>query len=116
MQISDNEADVDKLIEKTETEGDDREQAEAANNAFSFAKVWSATKDSLDDLVEEETGAEGSQMDSWAQTLATIATQIPKADSQEKVGRGARRKAAQVKVSRLMVMEQLQQQRLRVIE
>ncbi|KAL5519231.1 hypothetical protein ACEPAH_914 [Sanghuangporus vaninii] len=89
--ITYSENDIEALIEKIETE-ETKESAESSNNAFSFAKVWSAQKDDLDELpdaVEDE--ARG---DSWAQTLQKIALERQEGENREQTGRGARRKAA----------------------
>ncbi|KAL5533979.1 hypothetical protein ACEPAG_439 [Sanghuangporus baumii] len=85
------ENDVETLIKKIETE-ETKESAESSNNAFSFAKVWSAQKDDLDEFPDEvEDEAQG---DSWAQTLQKIALERQGAEDREQTGRGARRKAA----------------------
>lgn len=77
-------------------EGDEPDSKEASNNAFAFAKVWSAHKDALDEMADEVDDV--AQADLWAQTLAKIADEQQRVVAQEKVGRGVRRKAA-VKVS-----------------
>lgn len=92
----DNDQDVEKLIEKTEREGDDTETTEASSNAFAFAKVWSSHKDALDEIPDEVN--DDVQDDSWAQTLAKIQEEQKREQAQEKSGRGVRRKAAQLKV------------------
>ncbi|KAI5124175.1 hypothetical protein M0805_000981 [Coniferiporia weirii] len=89
------ENDVDKLIEKIEGGGDGTEPSEPTNNAFAFAKVWSAHRDDLDELSEEPEGAD--QADSWAQTLQKISAEQVRTKGQEMVGRGVRRKAALLK-------------------
>lgn len=92
----DTEQDVQRLIEKTELEGDKVEASDAPNNAFAFAKVWSSHRDALDDMPDEVSDAV--QDDSWAQTLAKIQEEQQHEQAQEKSGRGVRRKAAQLKV------------------
>lgn len=87
----DSEHDVETLIEKIETEDDTEGSAETANNAFAFAKVWSAHKDDLEEIPEEVVDTE--QGDSWAQTLQKIAAEQSRVEASQEVGRGARRKA-----------------------
>lgn len=81
------------MIERTEKEGDQVESEINANQAFSFAKIWSADKDELEDVQDD---ANGAQLDSWAQTLERIATERTKTQAAEMTGRGVRRKAAAV--------------------
>ena len=87
--------DVQSLIEKVETEGDQESTAQT-NNALAFAKVWSAQKGELDDLPDD--AVEKEQDDSWAQTLQKITEEKSRVQAEEKSGRGVRRKAAQAKV------------------
>ena len=54
------------MIEKTEKEGDESDAPKESGLAFSFAKVWSADKDQLEDVADED------QVDSWAHTLQKI--------------------------------------------
>ena len=96
MTYVDTEQDVQKLIEKTEVEGDQDESVEASNNAFAFAKVWSSHRDTLDEMSDGM--SEANQDDTWAQTLAKIQEEQMRERIQEKSGRGVRRKAAQLKV------------------
>ncbi|KZT75062.1 hypothetical protein DAEQUDRAFT_659936 [Daedalea quercina L-15889] len=91
-QIHYSEHDIDKLIERTEKEGDQVESEASANATFSFAKIWSADKDELEEVQDEA----GDQLDSWAQTLERIATERAKTQAAEMTGRGVRRKAAAV--------------------
>lgn len=91
----DTENDVEKLIEKVETESEEQENTEATNSIISFAKVWSSHKDTLDEIPEE---TEHFDQDSWAQTLRNIASEQKRAVVQEKVGRGAKRKATHANV------------------
>jgi len=87
---SDSEHDVLQLIEKTETEGDATDAPKEGGAAFSFAKIWSADKDQLDEVPDDD------QVDSWAQTLEKINEELQKEKNEEMLssGRGARRKAA----------------------
>ncbi|KAI0347824.1 hypothetical protein BDW22DRAFT_1349889 [Trametopsis cervina] len=88
------EQDIDKLIEKTETEGDQPDASGGENAAFSFAKIWSADKDTLEEL--DETQVE-EQDNAWAQTLKRLAEERAKVEGAEAAtGRGTRRKAAPV--------------------
>ncbi|KAF7799325.1 hypothetical protein EIP86_010557 [Pleurotus ostreatoroseus] len=87
------EHDIDNLIEKTEKEGDQQEPQPGENAAFSFAKVWAADKDSLEEVNDGDTKA---QEDAWAQTLARIAEEKATERAKEVTGRGVRRKAAAV--------------------
>ena len=100
----DTEADLEKLIIKTETDGGDR-PAENTRNLFSFARVWSANKDDLEDLNEDE-GDPSAEADSWAQTLAKIASQKEAATQVvEASGRGVRRKATMARKAREIAVE-----------
>jgi len=89
---TDSDNDIDKLLEKTEKEAVKEAPKAAGGLSFSFAKIWAAEKDSLEEVVEED------QTDSWAQTLQKLNTERQK--EQEKYivesGRGARRKAADI--------------------
>ena len=60
---------------------------------FSFAKIWAADKDTLEEVVEDV-----DQKDSWAQTLQKLNLEREKQQEREfaQSGRGARRKAADV--------------------
>jgi hypothetical protein len=91
---SDSEQDLDKLIEKTETgEGQPEEAGEDTNHAFSFAKVWAAENDGLEEManpVHEHTET----VDSWTHTLQLIAKEQAQIKATERTGRGVRRKAA----------------------
>ncbi|KAF5323433.1 hypothetical protein D9611_005738 [Ephemerocybe angulata] len=92
------ESDIDQLIEKTEKEGDGSDVPKEGA-AFSFAKVWSADKDQLEEVADED------QVDSWAQTLVKINEEREK-ERQEEIavsGRGARRKAADVAKSKMVI-------------
>ncbi|THV06013.1 hypothetical protein K435DRAFT_744240 [Dendrothele bispora CBS 962.96] len=88
--------DIDSLIQRTETEGDADDSArKESSGTFSFAKIWTADKDELEEI-EDEDQAQG---DSWAQTLQKINTEREKLKIQEEAlsGRGVRRKAAMQK-------------------
>ncbi|KAF7306761.1 SNF2 family DNA-dependent ATPase [Mycena indigotica] len=81
--------DIDKLIEKTEHEAEpEKSTGEEGAFSFSFAKVWAADKDTLEEVVEEDMTA-----DSWAQTLEKINTNREKNQAQEmdRYGRGKQR-------------------------
>ncbi|KAG7450689.1 uncharacterized protein BT62DRAFT_985010 [Guyanagaster necrorhizus] len=82
--------DVDNLIEKTEKEGDQDESAKDGAAAFSFAKIWTADRETLEEVRDEDQG------DSWTTTLQLITAEHEKMQQQEVVatGRGVRRKAA----------------------
>ncbi|KAK0478320.1 SNF2 family DNA-dependent ATPase [Armillaria novae-zelandiae] len=82
--------DVDNLIEKTEKEGDQDESAKEGGAAFSFAKVWTADRDTLEEVRDEDQG------DSWTTTLQLITAEHEKTQQREvaATGRGVRRKAA----------------------
>jgi len=91
---SDSEQDLDKLIEKTETKDEQpKEAGEDTGHAFSFARVWTAENDGLeevDDRAHEPSGT----VDSWAHTLELIAKEKAQMKATERTGRGVRRKAA----------------------
>ncbi|KAI6047780.1 P-loop containing nucleoside triphosphate hydrolase protein [Pisolithus marmoratus] len=83
--------DLDKLIEKTEVEGEKEEVAKDGGLKFNFAKVWAANKDAFEDIGEETLEPHD---DSWAQTLERMAAVKNASQVQEATGRGVRRKAA----------------------
>jgi chromodomain-helicase-DNA-binding protein 4 len=90
----DTDNDIDKLIERTEREGEQQEPNKEGMLSFSFAKIWEADKDSLTEVEDQDQG------DSWAQTLEKIKAEREKLQSQEIAlsGRGVRRRAAIAKV------------------
>ncbi|KAI6136491.1 SNF2 family N-terminal domain-containing protein [Pisolithus sp. B1] len=83
--------DLDKLIEKTEVEGEQEEVAKDSGLKFNFAKVWAANKNTFEDIGDETLEPHD---DSWAQTLRRIAAANNASQIQEATGRGVRRKAA----------------------
>lgn len=91
----DTDTDIDKLIDKTEQEAEPEKTNDEGALSFSFAKIWAAEKDTLEDVVEEE-----DQGDSWAQTLQKINEDRERVRAHEIAlsGRGARRRAAAPKV------------------
>jgi chromodomain-helicase-DNA-binding protein 4 len=90
---SDSDQDLDKLIEKTETEDEQpKEAGEDAGHAFSFAKVWTAENDGLEEVDDQAHKPE--PVDSWAHTLERIAKERAQMKTAERTGRGVRRKAA----------------------
>ncbi|KAE9408278.1 hypothetical protein BT96DRAFT_914203 [Gymnopus androsaceus JB14] len=82
------ELDIDNLIAKTEKEGDE-ETAPKEGAAFSFAKIWTADKDELEEVADDDQF----EVDSWAQTLQKINEERAKkqAQEEEESGRGSRR-------------------------
>ena len=60
--------------------------------SFSFAKIWAADKDSLEEVQEDD------QTDSWAQALQKITIEREKERVKEVTlsGRGVRRRAADI--------------------
>lgn len=83
--------DVDALIEKTETEGDESEESTAGAN-FSFAKIWTSEKESLEELQEDANLDQ--QSDAWQLALQRLAQERETERAMELTGRGVRRKAA----------------------
>ncbi|KAL0951419.1 hypothetical protein HGRIS_008111 [Hohenbuehelia grisea] len=84
--------DLDKLIVKTETDVPEPATANQEGGfTFSFAKIWAADKDALEEVEEAN-----EQDDAWAQTLQKIAEEREKAQVVEAAqsGRGTRRRAA----------------------
>lgn len=91
---SDSDQDLDKLIEKTEAENEQPQEAgEDAGHAFSFAKVWTAENDGLEE-VDNQAHAPSEPVDSWTHTLELIAKEQAQMKATERTGRGVRRKAA----------------------
>ncbi|KAJ3555472.1 hypothetical protein NP233_g12200 [Leucocoprinus birnbaumii] len=84
--------DILKLIEKTEVEGEEEDRPKEGQ-AFSFAKVWAADRDSLEEIEDND------QADSWATALKQIelerAKDVAKAEADS--GRGRRKAAAVAK-------------------
>lgn len=92
--ITYSEQDIDRLIEKTETEDEPpKEAGEDTGHAFSFAKVWTAENDGLEEVDDRAHGSSGT-VDSWALTLELIAKEQAQMKATERTGRGVRRKAA----------------------
>ncbi|KZT02402.1 uncharacterized protein LAESUDRAFT_661821 [Laetiporus sulphureus 93-53] len=103
-QIHYSEHDIENLVEKTEKKGDESEAQTSTAGAFSFAKVWSAEKDSFSEIGDEpQDGVD--QVDSWAQTLERIAAERVKVQVQEVTGRGVRRRAAAVFPAQNVVLD-----------
>lgn len=92
----DSDQDIDDLIERTEKEGDQNEPEDQSKALFSFAKIWSTEKNSLEELPDND-GAEGSA-DSWADVLSKIEQEKSLNEKPEAFGRGVRRKAALLNV------------------
>jgi chromodomain-helicase-DNA-binding protein 4 len=91
---SDSEQDLDKLIEKTETEEAPREETrEDTGQAFTFAKVWTAENEVLEELEDQEL-ERTETTDTWAHALQLIAKEQAQVKAEERTGRGVRRKAA----------------------
>ncbi|KAL4268111.1 AB hydrolase superfamily protein [Pleurotus pulmonarius] len=85
-------ADIDKLIERTEKETQVVEKKPEGGLSFEFAKIWSADKDSLEEVQE----ADGND-NSWSLTLQKIAAEQASTRVTVKAsGRGVRRKATNV--------------------
>jgi chromodomain-helicase-DNA-binding protein 4 len=85
----DTDHDIEKLIEKTEKEGD--QQEETKDQGFSFAKIWAADKDDLEEVTDNPADDQG---DSWAQALQRIAAVQQQRQVEELTGRGVRRRVA----------------------
>ena len=82
------------MIEKTETdETPPEETGEDPGQALSFAKVWTADNDVLEEL-ENPTREHTAPTDSWAHALELIAKEQTQTKAAERTGRGVRRKAA----------------------
>jgi len=82
------------LIEKTETEEAPREETgEETGQAFTFAKVWAAENDVLEEL-EDQALEYTETTDTWARALELIAKEQAQSKATERTGRGVRRKAA----------------------
>lgn len=88
----DTDQEIDKLIDKVETEDGDDHTGQSNSNVLSFAKVWSAQNDELDELAEAE---DRNQVDSWALALQKISEKEETGKAKEVSGRGVRRKATQ---------------------
>ncbi|KAG1846831.1 SNF2 family N-terminal domain-containing protein [Suillus subluteus] len=86
--------DVEKLIEKTEVEGDQQAATKETGLSFAFAKVWAADKDTMEEIQEDVPDTE--QGDSWALALERIAAAKGAEQVTEATGRGVRRKAAAI--------------------
>lgn len=65
----DTDQDIEKLVERTEKEGDNKDEEKKEGLGFAFAQIWSAEKDTLEE-VQDENSAPNEQDDSWTQTLA----------------------------------------------
>jgi hypothetical protein len=104
--LADTDNDVEKLIEKTEVEGDHEEKQKEGGAAFSFAKIWAADKDSLEELDDEAVNDQEAG-DSWAQTLERIKLEQLKEKEHIVTGRGARRRAAALFPQVMFVLDAL---------
>jgi chromodomain-helicase-DNA-binding protein 4 len=82
---------VGNLIEKTQREAV-QDKAGGSGLSFSFAKVWAARKDELEEVVEED------QTDSWAHALQRLNEQKQMDHNRQlaESGRGVRRRAADI--------------------
>lgn len=83
------------MIEKTETEEEAprEETGEETGQAFTFAKVWTADNDVLEEL--EDRALEYTETtDAWARALELITKEQAQSKVAERTGRGVRRKAA----------------------
>src|SRR5216683_1946181 len=91
---SDSDHDLDKLIEKTETEEAPREETgDDTGQAFTFAKVWTAENEELEEL--EDQALDNTEItDTWAQALELFAKEQAEVKATERTGRGVRRRAA----------------------
>ncbi|KAI0271427.1 hypothetical protein BC834DRAFT_441990 [Gloeopeniophorella convolvens] len=94
-EITYSDQDLDQLIEKVETEEQKPEETTSEDNghAFSFAKVWTAENNGLEDVDGQDLNTAGA-VDSWAHTLEVIAKEQNQIRAAERTGRGVRRKAA----------------------
>jgi hypothetical protein len=82
------------LIEKTETEESPREETGEENGqVFTFAKVWTAENEVLEEL-EDQAPEHTETTDTWARALELIAKEQAQSKAAERTGRGVRRKAA----------------------
>jgi hypothetical protein len=82
------------LIEKTETEGSPHEETGEENGqVFTFAKVWTAENEVLEEL-EDQAPEHTETTDTWARALELIAKEQAQSKAAERTGRGVRRKAA----------------------
>jgi len=82
------------LIEKTETEEAPREETgEETGQAFTFAQVWTAENEVLEEL-EDHAPEHTETTDTWARALELIAKEQVQSKAAERTGRGVRRKAA----------------------
>lgn len=82
------------MIEKTETEEAPREETgEDTGQGFTFAKIWTAENEVLEDLEDQEL-EHTEATDTWAHALELIAKEQAQVKAAERTGRGVRRKAA----------------------
>jgi hypothetical protein len=81
--------DLENLIIKTEQEPEVNPEETEKANLFAFAKIWTADKETGEELGDED------QADAWTQALQTITAEREKLTIQEieKSGRGAGRRA-----------------------
>ena len=70
-----------------------QETGEDPGQAFSFAKVWTADNDALEEL-KDQALEHAAATDSWAHALELIAKEQTRTKAAERTGRGVRRKAA----------------------
>jgi tRNA U34 5-methylaminomethyl-2-thiouridine-forming methyltransferase MnmC len=71
--------------------------AESADSGLGFAKLWVVEKDSMEEVAEDPT-PDTEENGFWGDVLARAAAEKAKAKAAEVTGRGAKRKAAAIKV------------------
>ncbi|KAF9527780.1 SNF2 family N-terminal domain-containing protein [Crepidotus variabilis] len=97
--INYSEQDIEKLIDKTQSEAvPEGPETTGGGLSFSFAKIWAADKDNLEEVIEED------QADSWAQALQKLneAKDLEQQRQLAESGRGAKRKAATLANTRMI--------------
>lgn len=87
----DSENDVEKLIEKLETQDSEPAQPTGAAMSFSFAKIWERDRNTLEE-VPEEAMADDAQ-DFWEGVLARSRLEQQAREAKQQTGRGVRRNA-----------------------
>ena len=89
---TDSEQDIENLIERTEQAAVTTESLTSESGLkFDFAKIWEPTRGSLEEITDDASQIQGDD-DFWAKILQQSKRQ--EEEAKEKMGRGARRKAA----------------------
>lgn len=101
--LLDTDVDIEKLILRTEHEGDEVAEGSTNTSSFGFAKLWTADKDVLEEIQEDTPQDQDTSF--WDAMLAKVTEEQAKAKAAEVTGRGAKRRAATTVKVRVSVIQ-----------